>query len=70
MQGVVILAGAPDAPEAYNRKTFYQDALRGIVTNWSNCSSGLEASFFGKPYCEYASFPFQYYKFRFPTVLG
>lgn len=63
LQGVMIMAGAPDAPAAYNRKSFYQDVLRGIVINWSNCSNQGEARWEDSPesdgrvFCEYVPQP-------------
>ena len=51
------MAGAPDAPAAYNRKSFYQDVLRGIVINWSNCSNQGMAESEGKVFCECAPEP-------------
>ena len=54
LQGVMILAAAPDSALAYKRRAFYQNAMRGIVLNWSNCSNKGEASFKGSkdPFCK------------------
>lgn len=51
--GVMILAGAADSRVAYDRKPFYQNALRGIVINWSNCNNAGEVSYArNHPFCK------------------
>lgn len=54
VQGIMIMAGAPDSAAAYKRKTFYQNAMRGVAINWSNCSNsgvGAYAGYENDPFC-------------------
>lgn len=55
VQGIMLMAAAPDSPGATNSKAFYQAKLAEAAVQWATCSNdGVGEHGDGKAYCRYA----------------